>query len=143
MARKLRPEILADVESMLGLFLKPHQVVTRVRSKFAISERQAKRYLQAVREQVKANADVDRSERRAWIRGQFETLYRKALSAGHIRTAKEILCEMVSLDGLDAPTRIEMQHLAIDMDAGKLTSHDAILERLAELRKTQGDNSIN
>lgn len=137
MARMLRPEVLAYVEQLLGMFLKPPQVIDQTCAKFGIAPRTARRYLAAVREEWRARGDVSRDERRAQLRGEFEKLYRKALSLGHIRTAKECLVDLVKLDGLDAPSRIEMKHLAVDLEAGTLTGREAILERLAELRAEQ------
>lgn len=98
------------VEDQLRL-LRPRPAMEReARAKFGIGPRRLRAYITFVRRRWRAAADANISERRDQIRVNLEELYGLALQQKNLARALQAVRELVHLDGLAEPEKLNITH---------------------------------
>jgi hypothetical protein len=104
-----RPEArLREVERLVASYAPRREIESTVARTFGCSERTVRADVAVVWERLAA-ADVhERAGRKLQMRATLRRLFAEAESAGDLRTALAVLDRLCKLDGLDAPTQLEV-----------------------------------
>ncbi len=135
MARRLREEAMEYTAELLALGGKTSAVTAEVAAHFAMSPRNARRYVAAVRDRWRAEASAHSNERRSQLRLAAEVVFREARALAHWKTCLRALKFLADLDGVMAPAQLQVQHSSA-LGEGSIASLDAPTERVEEVRKS-------
>ncbi len=135
MARRLREEAMEYTAELLALGGKTSAVTADVAAHFAMSPRNARRYIAATRQRFRTEGSIHSNERRSQLRLAAEVVFREARALAHWKTCLNTLRFLADLDGVMAPTQLQVQHSSA-LGEGTITSLEALTERVEELRKT-------
>jgi hypothetical protein len=107
-AKNVRTERLEKCEEFLAKTLDRRKAMRKMMRTYNISERQARRYVTAVRRMWEKEARGDhRRTKRAAIRQGYLAVYQSALEEGDRRNALAALRALADLDGLNEPEQHE------------------------------------
>ena len=84
------------------------QVIQYVAEKYKVGERQADAYLEKAREIIKSNIDTDSSNKKNEILNQYYDLYQKNYKIEDYRECRNILINISSLLGVEAPKKTDI-----------------------------------
>jgi hypothetical protein len=125
---RLPPERIEWVRQQLGCFMRAAVLTAKVGAKFGVKDRQARSYIKAARDEIRQGNEVNRPERRAEMRNTLETLAQAAIANGEIGYAISAVRELIGLDGVAEPDRVEISGaLQTEPDPQKA------MEQLAEI----------
>jgi hypothetical protein len=82
--------------------------ISAICKEFNVKVRQAERYIVAAREEISRGNNVNRVDRRNALRSTLESVVEDAIANGDGRTAVSGLRELVHLDGVAEPERIQV-----------------------------------
>lgn len=112
-----------------------HEMATR----WGVTPRSVRAMIDEVRARWAAEAPVDREDRRANMRRTLEELAYEARTEGRPNVALRAYELLVSLDGLNAPTKTETTVAVVPNDSAAAVARDALAllspEERAELAK--------
>jgi hypothetical protein len=113
--RTEKAEILDFTEAALVRRLHERQILKLLLERYGLQRRQGYRYIAEVRVRWRSEAtDTDRDARRDHLRKSLEDIYGKAMSPtvtkpdADVRTASRIARLLMDLDGLQAPTKVDL-----------------------------------
>lgn len=84
------------------------QVIQYVAEKYKVGERQADAYLEKAREIIKSNIDTDSSNKKNEILNQYYDLYQKNYKIEDYRECRNILINISSVLGVEAPKKTDI-----------------------------------
>lgn len=84
------------------------QVIQYVAEKYKVGERQADAYLEKAREIIKSNIDTDSSNKKNEILNQYYDLYQKNYKLEDYRECRNILINISSVLGVEAPKKTDI-----------------------------------
>jgi len=119
---------------MLATATSARDVEVELRGLYKLSERQARRYVAAAREEMRASASVDRAEHVAQARENYNRIIRECLALRRYGKAIQAQDSLNRLLGLNA------EHTTTNMvnvfaSAGTLQPRKSIAERVADLQQ--------
>lgn len=117
-----------EVEQYLSTQASSSQVQRLVSAKYDVSERTVRNDINAIYEKWEREAGEEKPNRRNQMRQSLRAIVQKATTAKDWKAVIQALDRLIKLDGLDAPTVLNVNH----MDLTKMTSDDK-RKRLSEL----------
>ena len=130
---RLDPVRVAWTQGLIARVVLHNSRIAAICKEYNIGARQAERYVSAAREEIRKGNDTDRASRRDALRTILEGVVEDAIANGDGRTAVSGLRELVGLDGVAEPERIQVDAshtfgLSLDPAALRAQIRQAMLE---------------
>jgi len=121
--------------------------IAAICKEYGIGARQAERYVSAAREEIRKGNDTNRAARRDALRTILEGVVEDAIKNGDGRTAVSGLRELVGLDGVAEPERIQVDSthtIGLNFDPAVLREQirQAALEQPEYVRGLLGEGEL-